>query len=125
MSLHANEYTTIMKELSTSLSPSPSGSNNNSMSVTSRRGPNTTDSTSHDHETFHVRHQLSISFDDRYEKLIHRVVSSMYQLGTHLVVSIRILTIATSITLLLWGTSHIIQQIRGITKSKKNNEEMR
>jgi hypothetical protein len=72
-------------------------------------------------DSIKVDHGLSISFvdDAKWEKYFRYVSYQFLELSKHIVLSIRIVAIASSISLVLWGTSKLIESIRKPSPSKE------
>ena len=90
--MSASELSQLMREvgLSSSSSSSSSGSG----------------------EKIQVEHILILSLSEATDKLCKGVVLGFLELGRNLVQSCRILAMAGSISLVLWGTSHLIDSLR-------------
>jgi hypothetical protein len=104
--MSASEIKTLMRELGMTSSPTTGGGGSGGTSS---------------HESIKVEHGLSISFvdDAKWEKYFRYVAYQLLDVSKHVVMSFRIVAIATSITLILWGTSKVIESIRQPKEMKK------
>jgi len=59
-----------------------------------------------------VEHVLVVSLSEATDKLCKGIVLGCLDLGRHLVESCRILAIAGSVSLLLWGSARLIESFR-------------
>ena len=71
-------------------------------------------------DSIKVDHKLILSLDEKVETIIRQTTQIILKYGRHIIISFRILSIATSISLLLWGTSKLIEARR--SNNKRNND---
>jgi hypothetical protein len=66
-----------------------------------------------------VVHNCVLSLDDKWDLLIQRTAKGIIELGQHIVISLRLVAVATSISLVLWGTSKVITASRTVKSTSQ------
>jgi len=66
-----------------------------------------------------VEHILVITLSEATDKLCKGVVLGCLEVGRKLAESFRILTMAASVSLLLWGTSRLIESVRSSRSARR------
>jgi hypothetical protein len=109
--MSASEIKTLMREMG--MTSTSSGGGGGSGGGTAGAGV----------DSIKVDHGLSISFvdDAKWEKYFRYVAFQLVEQSNHVVMSFRIFAIASSISLVFWGTSKLIESIRR-PKEKKQDQ---
>jgi len=63
-------------------------------------------------EKIHLEHVLVLTLSEATDKLCKGAVLTLLELGRHFVESFRILAIAGSVSVVLWGTGRFIESVR-------------
>ncbi len=80
--------------------------------------------TSGSDDTIKVEHVFIFSMTEKWERtLTHKIIPMVLDLARETVKSLRLVAIAASVALLLWGTSHLIKSIRGDNDSSHGNKD--
>jgi hypothetical protein len=96
--MSAKEYSTLMKEMGV------------------------TNGSSGDSESFRVEHILVLSITEKWERVLDKWVHLSLDLSREMVASLRLVATATSIAIVLWGTSKLITSLRTNNKSTNDGE---
>jgi hypothetical protein len=99
MSMSAKEYSSLMKE----------------MGVTSSSGV--------DGDSIRVEHVLVFSMTEKWERALDKWVHLTLDLSREMVASLRLIATATSIAIVLWGTSKLIASFRSNHDESTTNHE--
>jgi hypothetical protein len=98
MSMSAKEYSSLMKE----------------MGVTGGSGA--------DGDSFRVEHVLVFSVTEKWERALDKWVHLTLDLSREMVASLRLIATATSIAIVLWGTSKLITSLRSNHNDKSTTD---
>lgn len=79
-------------------------------------------------DTINVQHHCILSLENgilneqKVEQFVHHTAQSILSLGKHVVVSIRMVSIAISISLLCWGASRLMTSLSSSTQRPHDNK---